>query len=194
MAVTAKQRAAFWRLFSAACAEQGLAGREEREEYRHGVMMAEAGAAHLADVTRCKGFEAVMQRLAVDAGDWDAAAKYMAGDGRRMAWNIAVCANQVVALGGAADVDAGSAADYVAGILRQSGLARVEKAEGDWYMDVSEGALAKVFQMLDTHRRRLLSRCVYGGPKGFKGNARYVVADGVARLEEGAPQGPFKTR
>ena len=58
MAVTAKQRAAFWRLFSAACAEQGLAGREEREEYRHGVMMAEAGAAHLADVTRCKGFEA----------------------------------------------------------------------------------------------------------------------------------------
>ena len=59
---------------------------------------------------------------------------------------------------------------YIGGILDQSGIAPV-RSDGDGYwMNIPSTSLVSVFQMLDTHRRRLVKRASKCGdiPLGYR--------------------------
>ena len=150
MPLTRPQLALFWRKFSAACAELGVA---DRDAYRHAVLREEGGVEHLAQLGRTRGFDRVMLRLCSDAGDYASAARFESGDERRMAELCADCATQLLQLAGSTET---SAIAYIGGILRQARLDPPVPCGSDWWLDVPAGHALAVFQILDTHRRRLL--------------------------------------
>ena len=176
--MTRAQLKPFFRAVSRAASAQGLVGREAVEAYRREVMREEAGADHAGEIDPGAGYDRVMYRLAVDAGDWGAASRFATGEERRMAHLVEQCARQVVelrALETEPDArfapeafDAGRAAvAYAVGCLRQAGLLVTESPEGDWWADISGAAAFSVFRMLDTHRRRILKRLGWGGTLAF---------------------------
>lgn len=153
--MTDKQKRAFWGQFAAACRNLDITS-EEKEAYRHAVLEEAAGVRHLSEVNSTTGFEAVMQRLAADAGDWARAASFTIGNTRRIAAMVEDCARQVFELTGNAN---GDAVSYAKGILQRAGLKRAEALDGKaWYLDYAEATPVKIFQMLDSHRRRLIWR------------------------------------
>ena len=153
--MTDKQKRAFWGQFAAACSNLGITS-EEKESYRHAVLEEAACARHLSEVNSTTGFEAVMLRLAADAGDWARASSFTIGNTRRIAAMVEDCARQVFELTGNAN---GDAASYAQGILQRAGLKSAGAAAGKaWYLDYSEATPVKIFQMLDSHRRRLIWR------------------------------------
>lgn len=174
--LTPKQKAAFWRAFSAA---KLVVQPQDADAWRHKILMEETGKMSLLDVNRRGEFEAVMRRLWSEAGNWDEAVRYTVGDERRAAFMIKVVATQVLQLLGS-DVPGPDA--YLAGVLRQSRLVTTAVAErGDFWMDIPLANTLKVFQMLDTHRRRLLKATGHDGRAAFSPNVRYT-RDGNAIL------------
>lgn len=155
--ITAAQRAAYFRAFSAACQNLGLTGREEREEYRKAAMLEACGKEHLRELNRTTDFDKVMAKYTADSGDWQAASKYAIGDTYRLAVMVKICCSQVMQLKGI-PVGSDAAQKYLAGILRQSRISCGRSADNSsFWMDVPKASLASVFMMLDTHRRRLLA-------------------------------------
>lgn len=152
--ITIKQRSAYFRAFGDACRELGLATGEEREEYRHRVMMEEVGKASIKDLDRTGDFDKVMARFCLDAGQLSAAAAYGIGDDRRVARLAEVCCCQCAQLLG---TDMPYASRYIAGILRQMGYEVVGEGPEYW-LDISWRSLFAVFKALDTYRRRLIRR------------------------------------
>lgn len=153
--ITDKQKRAFWGQFAAACRNLGITS-EEKEAYRHAVLEEAAGARHLSEVNSTTGFEAVMLRLAADAGDWARASSFTIGNTRRIAAMVEDCARQVFELTGNTN---GDAVSYARGILQRAGLKRAGALDGKaWYLDYTEVTPVKIFQMLDSHRRRLIWR------------------------------------
>ena len=153
--MTDKQKRAFWGQFAAACRNPGITS-EDKESYRHAVLEEAAGVLHLSEVNSTTGFEAVMQRLAADAGDWARAASFTIGNTRRIAAMVEDCARQVFELTGNTN---GDAVSYAQGVLQQAGLKRAGAFAGKaWYLDYAEATPVKLFQMLDSHRRRLIWR------------------------------------
>lgn len=175
--ITQKQRLAFFRACHAACVNLGYSSTDEREEYRKRVMREETGKAHLADLGRTEDFDKVMKRFAADAGDYETACRFAVGDEARKAALIRICCAQVMQLKGA---PAGStdATDYLSGIVEQ---ARVpcgrSLIDSSFWLDVNPDSLTVLFQILDTHRRRLLLQLLNGGTArvalGFEPTARY---------------------
>ena len=155
-AITPRQRLVFFRAHHAACINLGLSTPEEREEYRKRVMREEAGKEHLADIGRTDEFDRVMKRFAADAGDYETACRFAIGDEARKAALIRICCAQVMQLKGC---PAGSTAaqDYLAGIVEQARIpCGRDLVDHSFWMDVSPECLTALFQILDTHRRRLL--------------------------------------
>ena len=153
--ITDKQKRAFWGQLAAACRNLGITS-EEKDAYRHAVLEEAAGVRHLSDVNSTTGFEAVMLRLAADAGDWARASSFTIGNTRRIAAMIEDCARQVFELTGNAN---GDAISYAQRVLQQAGLKRAGAFAGKaWYLDYAEATPVKLFQMLDSHRRRLIWR------------------------------------
>ena len=185
--MTRAQLKPFFRAVSRAASAQGLVGREAVEAYRREVMREEAGADHAGDIDPGPGYDSVMYRLAVDAGDWGAASRFATGTERRMAYLVEQCARQVIELKRIEDEPnvmfapesvTTSAVEYVVGCLRQAGMLVTESPEGDWWADISGAAAFSVFRMLDTHRRRLLKRLGWGGTLAFAPDASWSL-DGV---------------
>lgn len=153
--MTDKQKRAFWGQLAAACRNLGITS-EDKESYRHAVLEEAAGVRHLSEVNSTTGFEAVMQRLAADAGDWARAASFTIGNTRRIAAMVEDCARQVFELTGNSN---GDAVSYAQGILQRAGFKRAgAAADKAWYLDYSEATPVKIFQMLDSYRRRLIWR------------------------------------
>lgn len=159
--ITEQQRRAFWRAFSTACRTLNLSDKEARETYRHDVLREAGGVDHLADLGRTSGYDRVMARLWQDAGDYEAAGRYIVASASRMQALCLDCAEQIIDLTGSG----ADALSYLRGILRQSRLATVTD---DWALDVPESSARRVFLMLDTHRVRLLRRAGYVGPTGYR--------------------------
>ena len=185
--ITPRQRSAFFRAHHAACINLGLSTSDEREEYRKRVMREETGKAHLADLGRTEDFDKVMKRFAADAGDYETACRFAVGDEARKAALIRICCAQVMQLKGA---PAGStdATDYLSGIVEQ---ARVpcgrDLTDSSFWMDVSPDSLTVLFQILDTHRRRILRGLLDGHTArtflGFDSAVRYeLLPAGGVRL------------
>ena len=154
--LTPAQRSAFFRALSAASIELGHDTPAAREAYRRAVMREETGKEHLAQLSRTKDFDACMRRFAADAGDYEAASRFAIADDARKAAILRICCAQVMQL---KDCTAGTteAADYLSGIVEQ---ARVpcgrDIHDSSFWMDCAPGSLLTLFQILDTHRRRLL--------------------------------------
>ena len=154
--MTPKQMRQFWPAFARACDALGLSTSADKSAYRSRIMMEEASASHLAEVSNTHGYEALMARLAADAGDYEDATRYAGGDDRRMAKMVDDCARQVFELSGKSGSDRLA---YVRSILEQSGLVRQTAIVNVfWWLDYPDTTLDRIFRMLDTHRRRLLHR------------------------------------
>ena len=165
--ITKGQRSAFFRALSAACQNLGLNTQDEREAYRRQVMREECKKEHLAQLNRTTDFDLCMARFAKDAGDWQTAAKFASGDAYRMAVMIRICCQQIMQLKGLPD-GSSAAKDYLRAILERSRIACGTNADDQsFWMEISQDSLLIVFQILDTHRRRLLAD--YPSLDGLKG-------------------------
>lgn len=178
--LTPAQRSAFFRALQAASIELGHATPEEREAYRKLVMREETGKEHLAQLSRTKDFDACMRRFAVDAGDYETASRFAIADDARKAALVRICCAQVLQLKGCV-MGTTEAADYLAGIVEQ---ARVpcgrDVRDSSFWMDCAPGNILTLFQILDTHRRRLLRGLLDGRTAraflGFDPSAVYAPA------------------
>ena len=151
--LTGRQQAMFWAVFNKACAAQGIFG-AARAEYRHRLLEEETGWKSLACINRTTDFDRVMFRVAADAGDFEQAANFSVSDARRMGYLIKVCCCQILQLKGGDQADARR---YLGGLLDQARVPNGTYTQGDSYwMDCAPSQIHRVFQMLDTHRRRLL--------------------------------------
>lgn len=165
--LTNSQRFAFFRALSAACQNLGIDTQEERETYRKRIMFEETGKKHLALLNRTTDFDRCMARFARDAGDWRTASKFAVGDTYRMAVMIRICCQQIMQLTGHPD-GSDAAKNYLRGILERSRIVCGTRADdSSFWMDISKDSLLVVFQILDTHRRRLLAG--YPSIDGLKG-------------------------
>lgn len=177
--MTKAQLKPYWRAVGRAASALGIVGKEAVEKYRHDVMMEEVGVDHARDIDPADGFDRVMYRLAVDAGDWSAASRFATGEERRLAHLVEQCARQVIELKcceGSSDAP-GDPAAYVVGVLSQSGVLVGQSPAGDWWADVGGGQAFQVFRMLDTHRRRILKRLGWR-PLSFDPDATWYL-DGI---------------
>ena len=150
--LTRPQLAAYWRAASAAAREVG----EPLEAYRKRVMREECGAASVKALNRTGDFDKVMCRFAVDAGDYETAAKFATSGAERLAVMARICYQQIMQLKGEPQGSAASM-DYIAGIIRQAHLPLGASPDGFW-LDIPQDSALALFRMLDTHRRRLLAR------------------------------------
>ena len=169
--LTTRQLAAFWRAFSNACKEQNLITRAQQDNYRHRVLIEEAGVSSIKLLDRTKGYERCMLRLNLDAGNYEAAARYESASEKRFAYMIERCVNQILQL---ASSEAHSAESYVCGILYHAKI-NFSKTDDTYWLDLSYTNLCKLFQMLDTHRRRLISRYKGSVPLTFNPKAFYHI-------------------
>lgn len=149
--ISGKQMRRFWRSFSAACREQGLSGREEREEYRKRVLREEAGVESLREVDALGGFDRVMQRVESDAGNWERAVSFSQGDFGRMRHKIEAAAEKIV---GRADVR-----PYVEALARKLGCVVARGCQWD-YSDCTLAQLRKVLAALNKQVKRLERKAV----------------------------------
>ena len=185
--ITPKQRCAFFRAHHAACVNLGLDGAAEREEYRKRVMREEAAVEHLADLGRTDAFDRVMKRFAADAGDYETACRFAVGDEARKATLIRICCAQVMQLTGH-PAGSSDALDYLAGIVEQARIpCGRDMLDTSFWLDVSPDSLTVLFQILDTHRRRLLRGILDGRTArtvmGFDPSLRYeLLPAGGVRL------------
>lgn len=179
-ALTKAQISLFWRAFSAACRNLGLRGHVETEKYRKNLLLKETGKDSLKALNRTKDFDAVMHRLSADAGNWEMAAKFAAGDEYRVAVMINIVCRQIMQLKGVPE-GSDAAMNYLKGVLNQSKICTFEKrSDSSFWMDISRDSALSVFAMLDIHRRRLLAGYVHGCEtlKGFDPTIVYKPHDG----------------
>ena len=181
--LTKKQAALFWRCLAAAAERQAV---PDREAYRKRILREELGVEHMRDVGRTEDFDKLMLRLAQDAEDWHGLAYYSVAGERRLADLVADCATQVLEL---FDIESSpdtyptfpEALGYISGILRQSGMSPVRLEVNDYWLDLDPADLARLLQILDTHRRRLIKR-LWIGPEV---PLRYVRGRGWSRVAGG---------
>ena len=172
-AITKCQRYAFFRACSEACHNLGINTHCQREAYRKRVMMQETGKNSLSLLNRTTDFDRCMAHFAYDAGDWKAASKFASGDSYRMAVMIRICCQQIMQLKGLLD-GSDAAKNYLCGILKQSRIVCGHQPENSsFWMDIPQGSILTIFQILDTHRRRLLAG--YPSLVGFKGFDPHIV-------------------
>lgn len=183
--ITFKQRSAYWRAHHAACVNLGLSTPEEREIYRKRVMREETGKEHLAAINRTTDFDRIMKRFAEDAGDYETACRFAVGDEARQAALIRICCAQVLQLKGC-QAGTAEATGYLSGIVEQARVpCGLDLADSSFWMDVNPSSLMLLFQILDTHRRRLLRSLIDGASAfmGFDPAVRYELhAFGRVRL------------
>lgn len=154
--VTGRQRSLFFSSFQKAVSALGIVGSEAKETYRVQVMVEETGKEHLHELNRTGEFEACVRRFAADACDFETAGRFAAADSIRIGYIIKVCCLQVMQLKGG---DPSRARAYLTGILEQQRIpCGLHVADDSYYMDVAPVAAVRVFQILDTYRRRLITR------------------------------------
>lgn len=179
--LTKPQLAAYWRAAAAAARNIG----EPVDTYRKRVMSEECGVESVKALNRTCDFDKVMLRFAVDSGDYGAAGKFATAGAERLSRLVCICAAQIMQLKGAPACST-AAAEYLAGVIRQSRISCGSDLSGIW-MDCPQDTLMALFHILDTHRRRLL-RQLASPPSvrrflGFDGDLVYVpIPSGGVRL------------
>jgi hypothetical protein len=179
MKLTHQQLSKFWLLWARAEAEAlpVSASKIDRDNLRHKTIMQATGKESLRDVGRTGDFESLMLAAALLAGDYKEASYWSIGKERRLVHMIGECARQI---GEIAGVPHGWT--YCRATFQQAGFPEA-------WMDIPEFMLESAFQMLDTHRRRLLTRDWHwagsseGQPLGFDPDYHYQILLGEMRLQ-----------
>jgi len=168
--LTAKQQAMFWALWARAEAEElpATATRQERDTARRGVIFRACGKDSLKDVNATGDFDKLMYDVALLAGDYQALTYWVNAKERRTAHMISQCARQIGEI-----VGEPKGWDYCQAVFVQARL------PASW-MDIPDALLFATFEMLDTHRRRMLKRDHgwrgerAGQPLGFNPDRIYI--------------------
>ena len=185
--LTQKQAALFWRSLAAAADRQAV---PDREAYRKRILREECGVEHLRDVDRTEGFDRLMLRLAQDAEDWHGLAYYSVAGERRLADLVADCATQVLDLCPTLGVHPIA---YIGGVLNQSAMSPIRTVGEDYWLDLAPDDLARLLQILDTHRRRLLKRAHYDQNLAYVHGRRWTMVGGRVEFSDPPrPQPAFK--
>ena len=171
--MTKKQMAMFWPVFAEACREHGFTTPQAKEDYRHRLLWDADKARHMSEVSSTGGFERLMQMVSLDAGDYLNAANYKIGEDRRIGALVADCARQVFEISGINSTEQERLA-YILGVLEQAGLSRVRANSPEWWMDIGCDSPIKIFQIIDTHRRRLLKRKGVAHGLGYRYGKEYA--------------------
>ena len=158
----------FWRSFSAACLQLGLSRREEREEYRKQVLREEAGVESLRDVDGLGGFDRVMRRMCVDAGQYEKAVAYSDGDYGRMRHHICGAVREIV--GPRGNVEA-----YAEACARRVGVVVARGCRWDW-SDCTLQQLRTILAMVRIQAARIRKRLNTNRPKNVNSAAAIVTA------------------
>jgi len=160
----------FWRLFADAASENlpSNATTKDKDAYRHRLIQEVTGQPSLKNVTTCE-FERLMQRLAAETENYDARVYWQTCQERKYVYLIGIMLSQISSI--TRDSHTWS---YIKGVLRQAHWPE------DW-RDISADMDRSVFQMLDTHRRRLLRQAgwrgaIHGEPLNFCASRTYYLA------------------
>lgn len=154
MQMTKAQRAAIFTVLSAAARSVG----EDSETYRKRILREELGVDHFADVTRTNGFDRLMCRMYSDRGEYDYAIQYSQNSLARIRHLITDAAMKIVQR----TQYKGSGLDYVAGVMRQSGLID-ENTPRSWcerlanesgWLDFTDEQLKRLLVILNTYLAR----------------------------------------
>lgn len=164
------QRNMFWAMWSKAEREElpASATRQERDAFRRSAMFRACGKVSLKDVKPVGDFDRLMYAAASLAGDYQAMAYWCNAAERRTAHLIRECARQIGEIDGEP-----KGWEYCRALFDQARL------PASWE-DIPDGLLFATFQMLDTHRRRMLKRDhawrgqAFGQPLGFNPDRRYI--------------------
>ena len=213
--MTDKQRVAFFKVFQQACDRQCIPP-GEREAWRHEIVREACGVPSLKAVDSGSAFDKLMAHVSRLAEDHGEAIRWGTAEGRRLAAMAQACARQCFEIAQAipslAERCPPDPVDYLRGVMAQAGWRDALHAEdGEWWLDLDLVRLQKLFQMLDTHRRRLLRRVPFAKweelPTGTRGpmrlafdiDARYVVTvNALLKTEHAAPGKdhpiPFRVR
>jgi hypothetical protein len=148
MMLTDKQQAMFWALWSQAEREElpATATRQERDAARRGVLFRACGKISLKNVNSTSDFDRLMYVVASLAGDYQAMSYWVNAGERRTAHLIGECARQIGEI-----VGQPKGWEYCQDVFAQARL------PASW-MDIPDALLFSTFEMLDTHRRRMLKR------------------------------------
>lgn len=202
--MTGRQRAAFFRLLARAADRQGVPP-AAREAWRHEIVREACGVPSLKAVGSGADFDRLMAHVSRLAEDHAEAMRWGTAEGRRLAAMAEACARQCFEIAQAipalAEQWAPGAIPYLRGVMAQAGWRDALHAEdGEWWLDLDLPRLQKLFQMLDTHRRRLLRRVTFAKweelPDGTRGpmrlafdlRARYVLTvNALLKTERAAP-------
>ena len=203
--MTDKQRIAFFKVFQQACDRQGIPPGAKREAWRHEIVREACGVPSLKAVDSGSAFDRLMAHVSRLAEDHGEAMRWGTAEGRRLAAMAEACARQCFevaqALPDLAERCPPDPVDYLRGVLAQAGWRDALHAEdGEWWLDLDLPRLQTLFQILDTHRRRLLKRVPFAKweelPDGSRGpmrlafslRARYVVTvNALLKTEHAAP-------
>jgi len=170
MLLNRDQQGMFWALWSKAEAEvlPATATRFEREALRRATIKEACGVTSLKEVNPSRDFDRVMLAAATMACDYEAAAHFCNSGERRACYLIRECARQIGEIAGSP-----RGWEYCVKVFEQSRL------PASW-MDIPESLLFSTFQMLDSHRRRMLKRdhgwkgARKGQPLGFLPERSYA--------------------
>ena len=148
--LTRRQLGVYWHTVGAACAELGLRGRSQMEEYRKRVLREEACKESVKELGRTEDFDRVMRRMCVDAGQYEKAVAYSDGDYGRMRHHICGAVREIV--GPRGNVEA-----YAEACARRVGVVVARGCQWD-YSDCTLAQLRKVLAALNKQVKRLEAR------------------------------------
>ncbi len=139
--ISIAQQKQFWVACARACNYMGLRTLDEREMYRKEVLKNEGGVLHLGDLSRTEGYDKVMGRLAMDAGNYEAAVKFADSTAYRL---LAVLEQKAKSAVGH------SWQSYLQGIMARSGIG----ASRSSLKDLTEAEIRALIAIVDTYLRR----------------------------------------
>ena len=167
MKLSKGQQNMFWGAFAKAwkahctATDTDPADRAAQDAWRRGVIFEETGCRSLADVGRGPALDRLLKRLAVEAEDYERAAEMEVAGAERIRFRCADCARQICEIDGRAGLETDEERwRYVAGVAAQAYRGRA-------WLDIVEDDLERVFQMLDSHRRRQLKRAGWRGGRAY---------------------------
>lgn len=150
MTISSSQRVAFFKLWHQVEAklDLGSLSKEERDEYRRGQIMESTGKGSILAVTSGSQFEDLMVHCSMLAENPEAAAYWSQSDDRRILKHLKECVRQCAEIKG---IPPEESVKYIRSICVQAHIP-------DDPLDLPVSDAKRVLFMVDTHRRRLLSK------------------------------------
>ena len=184
--ITRAQYPKFFAMLRKAALNLGLDTPREVEEYRHQVMLEEAGCESIKQLNRKADFDACIARFATDAGEYLTAIEIGLMETKRRAYVVKVMSIQIMQLKGGSEIEA---RDYLEGLINQARIpCGVCTSDNSFWMDVSPTSLQHLLQILDTYRRKLLKANFPASPVKFDDTVRYSVDGPIRERTTGLPR------